>query len=240
MTAQPKTPSLVRTLVRIGLALGGAAVLFTGLVGLLHLPGAKPLLLTLLGRCPVGFDVDMPVAERDAARATVVDTVRGDATALSRPALGFTLDATSRADVTAWAGTHQVLCTPADTQIRCQSAPAAALGTAWPADHVTFSFDAHDRLVAVQAGSDLTAQEAVDRHQAAAATALAASGPGATGRGEPTADWLAGGPLRMLNTEARYTDYRVRISATNMGSGRITFRELYQSLAAPVAATAQR
>ena len=162
-------------------------------------------------------------------RPPVVTVARGDI-----------LDTTPRADITAWAVENDVTCTPADTRIRCTSAPAAALGTPWSADHVTFSFDAHDRLVAVEAGSDLTAQEAVDRHQAAVTTAVAASGPGASGRGEPSADWLAGGPLRMLTTEARYTDYRVRISASNMGSGRIAFRELYQSLAAPVAATAQR
>lgn len=232
MAAHRESSSLVRTLVRIVVALGGAALLFTGVVGLLHLPGAKPLLLTLLGRCPIGFDVAITEDARDAARATTAATVRGDAPALSRPALGFALDTAARADVLAWAELHGVTCAPEKANLKCVDAPATALGGR-ARDHITFVFDGRDRLTAVDAVAFVTVDEAAALQQAVTAELAAATGPAHKSIGQPDASYLSAATLRTASTEFRFADYRAQVIALNLGKDRFSLRESYQSLVTP-------
>jgi hypothetical protein len=72
--------------------------------GLLHTKLGRPLLARLGVSCPVkASPEDTEQARLKAARAQ-----RGSEAALSRPALGFALDATVIADVKAWADKKQV------------------------------------------------------------------------------------------------------------------------------------
>src|SRR4029079_7324212 len=92
---------------------GGAALCGTALIGLLHLPAARPL-LAWLGACPVRAT---PIAtERARARALV--RLRGTVAAPTRPALGFTLD-TRRSPTCGRGGTATGSPAPRPCRTRC-------------------------------------------------------------------------------------------------------------------------
>src|SRR4029079_2661192 len=120
---------------------GGAALCGTSLVCLLHLPAPRPL-LAWLGACPVRAT---PIAtERARARALV--RLRGTVAAPARPALGFTLDTTTLADVRVWAAGHRLACAASlqDTLLKCDGVPAAAIpGAKGPGDEGAFALRAH-------------------------------------------------------------------------------------------------
>jgi hypothetical protein len=187
----------------------------------------------MLGSCPVGFGADLSPEARDAARDVAMRAVRGDGPAAERPALGFTLDTTTRAEVAAWATDHGVLCTDKATTTRCSAVPAVALGAAHDVDSVTFQFDSSSHLVGVS--SELTAaspDEAVKLVTDASATLATRAGPPTSQHGEASGAWLAKGAMNQLATEFRFVDYRAQVTATNLGSGRVKVREVYQSIGA--------
>src|SRR5262245_34608618 len=106
--------------------LGGAVLGGTILVGLLHLPAARPLLMRL-GACPVRATAQ----QTERARRGAMDKLRGAHPAPARPALGFALDTTTLADVQAWGRGHRVRCVASmqDTLVKCDSVPAAAVAS---------------------------------------------------------------------------------------------------------------
>ncbi len=137
-----------------GLAAGAA---LTGAVGLLHLPFAAPLLRALspASLCPITRGTP---AQIDRGHAIAAASIRASAQtpAPARPALGFALNRTVRADVMTWAAKHDVSCASisgnANLQ-KCTDVPAAAVGQ--PAslgalEEVTFEFQTTGELVNVQ------------------------------------------------------------------------------------------
>src|SRR5262249_4844409 len=88
--------------IRAGGALGAATLV----VGLLHLPAARPL-LALVGACPVGHE---SASEIEEARGLALRSLRGSQPAPARPALGFTLERTTEAEVREWARTRGIPC----------------------------------------------------------------------------------------------------------------------------------
>lgn len=214
---------------RLALIAGTTIVLATGGIGFLHTPAGRPILRAFLPTCPVGFGKDLTVAERDAAHAAALSTVRGDTPAASRPALGFALDTTSRADVDAWVAAHGVTCTEKGRTRRCPGVAAGTFGDR-PEGEVSFQLDAHDRLVAVT--WEVTGLGAVDSLalQRAAETSAKVAGEPVTTRGELDPDWLLEKKLRQRAVEYRFTDYRAQLITTHLANGRVKVREVYQSI----------
>src|SRR5262245_30553645 len=98
----------------------------TALVGVLHMPFARPVLALIGYGCPIKASPgDVEVARRLSAKA-----IRGTTASPSRPALGFALDRSTRADVDVWVESFKLDCD--DQQegavLRCKNVPASAFG----------------------------------------------------------------------------------------------------------------
>lgn len=211
------------------IALPVTAVVLTAAMGVLHMPFARPALAWIGFGCPIKMATP---EEIEAARLTAARSVRGVEAAAERPALGFALDAMTRAEVEAWAAGHQVSCTELQkgTVLRCEGVPAAALGSTGAAiDDVTFKFEPKAlKLVTVT-----TLRNQLDAPAAATAmNTITAELRGKLGEGRlvgtPTAQYLASGPMRTALMEYRFSNYIANVSATNLGP-RVAVREHYMS-----------
>jgi hypothetical protein len=133
--------------------LGGIGTLATsvGLIGVLHMPFARSFLMDL-GGCPVGH---ASLAQLEPARNAAIATEKGAVAAQApmRPALGFALGKTTRADTEAWADRSHVSCDGVrEGLVLCKDVPSSALGL--PASdgkvgELHFGFDTHGLLVDV-------------------------------------------------------------------------------------------
>ena len=222
---------------RLAVRAAGVGVLLTGIVGVLHLPIAAPLLRTISPAfaCPVRRGTPEQI---DRAHALSSAALRRSATAAAptRPALGFVLDETRRGDMQAWASRFAISCASIggnDNLQKCTSVPAAAVGE--PDDlgvleEVCFEFQASGELVNVQtmrrhlpAG---TAATTVTRLERRAASAL---GEPSTEGGEPTTAHLGRSFLSTYVAVHAFTDYRATVSATNLAATGVMVREEYLS-----------
>lgn len=218
--------------------LGGAAglvLLAVGLIGFAHTKHGRPLLALLRGApgCPVGMDVKLSPQEEQQARTQVLAGVRGAERAAARPALGFSLDVSTRGDIERWAQEKGVRCEQARqrSSLRCSDVPAAALkGASRDVTHLLFVFDGEARLVAIDASREgLSSADAAALVTQVTDAITEQAGPPAevSGRSEP--GYLDEGPLRRIEAEFRFSDYRARISATNLGR-KLLVSEKYQSI----------
>jgi hypothetical protein len=136
-----------RVLVRRGLGFLSVVLGLTGLIGALHMPWARPLLMQV-GGCPVVTD---PIAiER--ARHEGALARRGTEPAPTRIVRGFRLGEDSSVQVQAWANAHEVRCTSEreGTWLLCENVPASALGMSSGPMRVDFTFrSADNRLLSV-------------------------------------------------------------------------------------------
>src|SRR5215831_18986741 len=97
-----------RKLVFRGLAVAGGLLLA---LGVLHTPVGQPLLARLSGGsggCPVGLANATPEKLEEARVNGLKSLPRGETRAPVRPALRFTLLATARTNVLAWAEANQI------------------------------------------------------------------------------------------------------------------------------------
>jgi hypothetical protein len=116
-----------------GLAIASASVVgMTGLVGVLHMPFARSLLMKI-GGCPV---VRMSPEQLEQVQNAAVKQATADATGVApvRPALGFTLEKTTVDEVHAWIDRKGIKCDDdmGDTIIVCPNVPAAIVGQTGP------------------------------------------------------------------------------------------------------------
>ncbi len=224
-----------RRLLQVTGAIAATGLAFVGLVGVAHTELGRPLLQYLPGMgssCPVGADLAPTPEALDAARADVLERVRGTSPARSLDAFGFRLSSTTRADVLAWAGAHAVACTSdRHSGLRCTDVPPRALPIARPVDEIEFSFAADDRLVSASvstlASSPAAAADLVTRRADAIGRRLGAP---TSRRGEPTAAFLERGAMTQVAYEYRRADLRARLVATNLGVRGIGVREIVQGL----------
>jgi hypothetical protein len=102
-----------------------------------------------VGGCP--YSGQLTQAQAEEARHVGMAANRGTGVAPARPAMVFTLDETTSAQVKAWAHDHKLSCDePRAGTLRCQNVPAQALGLP-PAPgtdaEVWLAFDLKGRLV---------------------------------------------------------------------------------------------
>jgi hypothetical protein len=201
-------------------------------IGLLHTPWGKPLLMKI-GGCPVG---KASAAEIEQVRSQAVAATRGQGTAPARPAIGFSLDASTPEDVRAWAKANDVSCTEKREGmfLACKNVPVAALpdresepGTV---DDVSFAFRPRDRaLVNVTVTwYSLPAPLAASRTTSSTARLEGTIGSPTTRAGDATAEHLGSGSFATATTTWRFADYQAEITATSFGRG-VAVREHYVS-----------
>ena len=213
-----------------------AGINITALVGVLHMPFAAPLLRALPGAvCPLTKGSPEQI---DRAHEIGAESIRRSAmkAAPIRPALGFELDRSTKADLDAWAAKHGVTCkniSGNETLQRCSDVPPEAVGhdpSLGRLEEVTFEFRATGTLTTVQ-----TMRRSLTNDQAAATARwledrLAGQlGPPSTSGGEATAAHLGHGLMSTFVAEHSFTDYRASVAATNLAPTGVMVREAYIS-----------
>lgn len=236
----------VRVIRKSLVAGAGIVVLLVGLIGLAHTPAGRPLLGALArgfrgGTCPLGYDRAATPLAREQARQRFAATHRGLERAEGRPALGFALDQTSRADVVALMTAQGISCRPsaAIADLVCENVPDASLAAKSSTDassrkrDLWFTFGARDKLIAVTALSrDVTAQQATAAFVHATGVVTRRAGPARKATGQPRPEVLAAGTLAQLSSEFAFADYYATARVTNMGKDYLLTEE-YRSLPNP-------
>ena len=185
------------------------------------------------GTCPFGYGKQETTARR-------ASKPHDGAAAHARPALGFSLGETTRADLIAWAGAHGVWCMPSRgaTELACSSAPLAASvasvpidtqrpAGALPARSLWFDLDG-DVLDGIHTVRRASASAPVaSAFTAMTGTLTAEAGAPARTSGSP-AD-LDKGAFQQAVAEYRFRDYAATLRATNMGDG-FVLTESYAAL----------
>jgi hypothetical protein len=143
---RPRRPLWQRAVMTTGILVAT----FVAVGGVLHMPFARGLLMKA-GGCPMGAEASPQ--EIDKAHQGALAKQRGRDMAPARPAFGFALDTTTRAEVIAWAQQARVACQRDRGGIlRCNAVPASAVGAPdveGPMTTLSFGFNAQDRLVDV-------------------------------------------------------------------------------------------
>jgi hypothetical protein len=206
-----------------------SSLLFVGVVGFAHTKAGRPMLKYLTGAgCPLGLDVKASPQELEAHRGAALRRLVGDGLAPSslRPALDFELGKTTRADVKTWLDARGVRFTADDArgEIVCPQ-----LGDA---SDVRFTFDPTGTLVQAQAAHRSgSPDDAVRLLDARKAELQAKIGAPTRAYGDATAAYLAPGTIRQAGFEYAFSDYRVTVTATQMGPLGLMVRETYQEFA---------
>lgn len=223
-------------------SLAGLLVVLTAVIGFAHTRPGRPVLAWLgkttgfgvkSGGCPLGYDRAATPEQREVARVSFAASHGGTERAAGRPALGFTLDRTTRDDVAAWARAHRVACAqgkgPAD--LSCEAVPDGLLPEAFRgvgAETVWFTFGAADHLVSVIAIAHSDTPDRIGATFASVARDLdRETGAPALTSGSPAS--LASGLLYQASAEYRFRDYYAVARATNVGNG-YALTEEYRSL----------
>lgn len=223
-----------RVIIATSLAVG----LFVGVVGLAHTRWGRPLLAYLPGAkvvCPLGYGEPIAKADWDRARLMAQRNERARDAAKSAPTLGFAFGA-PKTEIVAWARASNVACEPTrrETALRC-TLGATRLATDAPAfDEVTFGFDGSDTLVYLDATTSRSWDEASKAFDESARYLSDRLGAPTHDEGEADQAYLTGGKLRQALKEYRFSNYRAKLTATNMagrtGDARIRVRALFESL----------
>lgn len=179
--------------------------------------------------CPFGYGGD-PAAARDAARRAHA-ALRGELAAHERPALGFSLDRTTAADLARWELDHGASCETkrGGTLVQCTKV-GDGIASAIPLTSVQFQLGATGTLTTIRA-----VRRSRDADQVAAAFVAverdltSRAGAPVARDGSPASEALASAVLRQATAEYRFTDYRAVVRATNMGDGFVLTEE-YASL----------
>jgi hypothetical protein len=228
------------------LALGSA---FTAIVGFAHTAPGKPLLAVMGramgmptaaragGKCPLGYDVKATPDQKEAARRQFASSHAGTDRAQARPALGFVLDKTTRADITNWATAHDIRCTvpKSGSDLDCSDVPAEALpdGETGIGLHILwFTFGLGDTLTsAIGVRRDASVETVSSTFRRVTDEVSREAGPPATTVGDPSPGMLSSGALYQASAEYRFRNYFALTRATNMGPRQgFVITEEYRSL----------
>jgi hypothetical protein len=199
----------------------GALLLLGGTAGL-HSPVGTPVLRWLAGgSCPIG--AELPAALQERVRLETLSAFLGDGEAQMRSVLGLELGITSRAQAEAWAAEQGLQCAAGKNRLECKGLPEL--------HSVTLGFAPEGRLVGVDvAYSSPDATTAAEKLAERSELLASQAGEPASRRGEPTAAFLSQAPLRQAAASYRFSNYRVELTATNLGQGRFLVREFHQVL----------
>jgi hypothetical protein len=218
-----------RTLRRRLLATAGGVTFSIAAIGALHMPFARGLLMRV-GGCPMAGAKMTPV-EMDAARHLAVAANPGTTAAPARPALAFTLDVTTLADVHAWAKSAHVDCDDVHPGlVKCTDVPGPR-ARAGAIDELALGFNTAGHLVNVTTlRQHLSPSQAADSARDLTTALRAELGPGGHTAGTFDAAHLAQpGAYSTAMLSYRFADYVADVTAMNMGASGTSVREHYMS-----------
>jgi len=210
--------------------IGTAATSLLAIGVVLHKPLARKI---GIGGCP--WEGKPPSAEKlEDYRAKTAEKMRSTTKAAARPAFGFELDRSTKADVLRWGSDQALACKEeiGGAAIRCTSE-----GGGNDVEDAFFRFEPGGTLVAVDIMHPGTSvARAVERMRSLGGSLQKAAGgePSAV-RGTPTEAHLGGGRSNQYALEFRFSDYAADITARNDSDGtnagaEVVIREVYQSL----------
>ncbi|HYP78473.1 MAG TPA: hypothetical protein VER12_21020 [Polyangiaceae bacterium] len=187
------------------------------------------------GGCPFGYDRALSPVQRERAHAKFAATHRGQRRALGRPALGFTLDGSTRAEVLAAMSAAGVQCLPGHgmSDLTCSRVPSAALpgaaaGTAERS--LWFTFGSREQLLSVISVSrDASAQTISTAFISVQDGLNRQAGLASSSSGSADSQALAQGLLQQASAEFRFQNYYALERAANMGDAYVLTEE-YRSL----------
>ena len=204
------------------------------LVGVLHLPAARPILRLARSLCPVR---DVSAAEVESARSPALRALRGRAPAPRRPALGFVLGVTRQEEAEKWASGRGVSCrlsTRGLGYLGCTNVPPDALGLSPDEGAVAdlvLAFDGRGRLIGVDAlRRGLPADRAAGAGAAIERRLRPDIGVPSEAAGEWSSAYLGAGPMRTRQVRYRFLDYAAVVTATFVPEAGVILREQYLSL----------
>ncbi len=212
---------------RVLAGVGGVTAVVTA-VGVMHMPFARGLLMRA-GGCPVGH---AKLAEIEPARLAAVAKERGTEPAPARPALGFTLDSTTRKDVDRWADRANLSCDEVrEGVLRCKNVAAPSLGlpeSDGPVSELYFGFNTHGRLVDVSTmrmhvGDGASVRDIVGRLESQVGVP-----PQESGRFDDAHLSVEGAPS-LTSSRYRYSDYVAEVIAMRFAGDGLVLREHYMS-----------
>jgi hypothetical protein len=231
----------LKALLRAATALAAVAALGTVVIGVAHTPWGRPLLrLPLLSAlaqhagCPVG---SIEPAAYEKVQATKLRSELGEEPARSRPALGFTLGQTQRAEVERWASANGASCGAGFvvSVLECQTLKAAGSGgRELPPAHVRLQFDANQQLISVDVFRDQGDAPTLVNAFVATGQALDQQvGPATSSVGTPSVAAATSSPFRTLLRQYSYRDYVARLTLLNLGKRGLRLREQYSFVPPP-------
>lgn len=230
----------------------GFAVASTALMGFAHTKPGRPLLaLMAMGKkpavesneskgaaCPLGFSKVDP-SQKDAALHQQADQLRGTQRAWAKPALGFSLEKTTRADIEAWAKQNQLVCRNSRfmSDFECSDVSAGLLsrepteGVNPDARVVKFTFDSQERLVSLMAVRYDRDPNTLASFYTGLVSALSTkAGPASKSEGEPNPQYLSVGPFKKASATFAFNDYYAKTWLSQIREGEFMFVEEYRSL----------
>jgi hypothetical protein len=225
----------------------GLATVFTVVMGFAHTRAGRPLLVVLKpvmglmgskAACPFGYDAKPTLAAKEAGRLAFAESHRGQEAASGRPALGFTLDATTPQDVMAWAKADGVACKEkigglVGSDLECRDVPerllpagqrGASVGTMW------LTFGESGTLTSVVAVRSDPSPDVISKAFASVNDDVAEkAGAPAQLEGHGTAAELSSGFFVQSSAEYRFQNYYAVARASNTGKAYVMTEE-YRSL----------
>jgi hypothetical protein len=188
------------------------------IIGVLHMPFARGMLAEA-GGCPFPTTSERPsLARADALRVSAAQNERGTGSAAAKPALGFALGQTTRAQVRAWARAASVTCEDdgIGLGVRCTDASLAALPGSLlsGSGQISFGFDLEEKLVSVSFLARVADTAHAESLRVAASSELEALGAPSRHQGEQVRRAFE----RRVDAWA-YADYLGEVTTTHLGSG---------------------
>ncbi len=201
-------------------ALGATAavlLLTTGVVGLLHVPAFRAVLMAA-GGCPIGGDASASPAQREATRRMALQGERGVTTAPVTSFFGLSLGTTTRAEVEQRVEGATCTANASDLVLECLSNNLSDFGVDAPGT-TFFRFDAQQHLVAVVVmPKRVSLDGSLRAFEHFSTTLTAALGPAHRNTGNADAQALA--PLMaQARREHHFSDLITRVVASNLGDG---------------------
>jgi hypothetical protein len=188
------------------------------------------------GGCPFGYDKPMDPAGRERAQLIFASTHHGERRAANRPALGFVLGQTTRAQIMSQMLRRGITCRSGHglSDLTCNAVPSAALdggAPQAPARNLWLTFGTRQQLLSVIALSREAQPEPISAAFRRTRELLdREAGPVAQTHGNSEPRALSGGLLHQASAEFRFSDYYALARATNLGGGFLLTEE-YRSLA---------
>jgi hypothetical protein len=232
----------LRTLKRVVFGAVSTVVVLTGLIGLLHTKWGRPILVKMGVGCPTNRATP---AEVEAMRQRGLAVVRGAAAAPARPALGFALDVTTRAEALAWTRDRGLSCAlvkRGSDAIFCRDVPPDVIAESFggrPIDELDFLFDPDGKLIQIETmRRHLSSAEAETLSRGILEKLTPVLGEPTEVIGERTASYFDGA-MRPASVRYRFRDYVVIVNAMRFEGG-VALRERYESATQREAASGPR